>query len=252
MRPPSLPVPQTHETLDTLANGTIQLLQPQVGHRVALDPLLLADFVSLRQGERVADLGTGNGVIPLLLARQSLAASFVGIELNAEAAELARRNVVLNRLAERIEIVQEDVRALRSGLLRQSFDVVVSNPPYRTPGSGQLAPDAGRAAARHELHGGIREFLDTARFLLRNSGRFYAIYLPERLTELLSALEERKIEPKRLRMIHPRQGERAVLVLVEGRRAGRVGGLVVEAPLTVHDAAGEYSEELQRILRGER
>ncbi|WP_432821837.1 tRNA1(Val) (adenine(37)-N6)-methyltransferase [Trichloromonas sp.] len=233
------------ETLDDLRSGGLKIIQKKDGYRFSLDPVLLCGFARVGVGESVADLGTGSGVIPLLLARRTEAARITGVEIQPELADRARRSLVLNGLQERVTIVEGDLRELRGCLEPQSFEVVLSNPPYRRGGSGRTAPVAERAAARHELAGGLDDFLAAAAYLLKQGGRFYIIYLAERLAELLAAMARQRVEPKRLRCVHSRQGEEARMVLVEGRRNGRPG-MRVETPLYVYDGE-DYTAEIMAI-----
>ncbi len=221
------------ETLDSLSVGNLRLLQSESGYRYSLDPILLARFVKVKTRGRVVDLGTGCGVLPLLLARLSDAGECVGVELQPALADRAARNVELNSLSERVHIKQGDIRDIGGAFSASSFDLVVSNPPYRQPDSGKVAPNDERAAARHELAGGLADFVTAASWLLKNGGSFAMIYLAERLPELMAEMVARRIEPKRLRMVHPRQGEAARMVLVEGRKGGRPG-LLVEKPLYIY------------------
>ncbi len=233
------------ETLDNLAIGGLQLLQAAQGYRYSLDPILLANFVVLRSGAQVVDLGTGCGIIPLVLARLNENSSLIGIERQGLLAERAVRNVELNGLSDRITILSEDIRQIEELLPTKSVDVVISNPPYRRPGTGHVASNDERAAARHELAGGLNEFTAAAKWLLKNGGSFAVIYLAERLPELMAAMDGAGIEPKRLRMIHSRRGDAAKLLMLEGRKGGRPG-LVVEEPLFVYrEGTGrDYSDEV--------
>ncbi len=237
------------ETLDSLRIGELQIIQPKQGYRFSLDPILLSHFAVVPKGARVVDLGTGCGVIPLLLASLSQAARLIGVELQEEQAERARRNVVLNGLEGQVKILSGDLRNIRELLPAGQSDLVVSNPPYRQPGSGRIAPDDQRAAARHELAGGLSEFLAAASWLLVNGGRFVIIYLAERLPELMAAMGKVGIEPKRLRLVHPREQEPARMVLLEGRKNARPG-LAVEPPLYIYRGGGkgrDYSNEVLRM-----
>ena len=239
------------ETLDNLSIGNLQLLQAENGYRYSLDPILLARFVKVKQGARVVDLGTGAGILPLLLARLSDAAEFIGIELQPELAARAGRNVELNSLQARVRILREDIRNIRDIFPANDVELVISNPPYRQPASGRVAPNNERAAARHELSGGLIDFVAAARWLLKNGGLFAVIYLAERLPELMGRMVSAGIEPKRLRMIHPRQGEAAKMVLLEGRKGGRPG-LLVENPLYIYEdgeLARDYTEEVLRMYK---
>jgi len=249
---PPLPAPLSllhpDETLDALGYGNLQIIQPQQGFRFTIDPVLLAGFAQSKAGETWIDLGCGSGVLPLLLASREAELEITGIEIDPASADRARRNVLLNKLEKQINIIQGDLRELRKTQGAQFCDVVITNPPYRRAESGRISTGADRAVARHELHGSLDDFLEASRYLLKNGGRFYAIYLAERLPELLRKMSANKIEPKRLRCIHPRRTNDANLVLVEGRRSGRPG-LTITAPLFLYDGMG-YSEEV-RLLAGD-
>jgi tRNA1Val (adenine37-N6)-methyltransferase len=233
------------ETLDKLRLGGLKIIQEKKGYRFSLDPILLCAFAEMREGDRVADLGTGSGIIPLLLARKTSVAQIVGVENQPSMAHRARRNVLLNELADRVEIREADIRQIPDLLPAQSFGVVLTNPPFRRGGTGRMAPLPERAAARHELAGGLRDFLRAAAFLLKDGGRIYLVYLAERLAELLTTMREERLEPKRLRCVHSRRGEDARMVLVEGRKRGKAG-MRVEPPLIVYSGEG-YSPEILEI-----
>lgn len=233
------------ETLDDLRLGGLKIIQAQKGYRFSLDPVLLCDFSRIKPGESVADLGTGSGVIPLILARRTEASRIVGVEIQPGLADRARRSLRLNALEDRVGIVAGDLRNLTDVLPPQGFDVVLSNPPFRKPGGGRIAPQGERAAARHELAGGLEDFLDAAARLLGDGGRFYIVFLAERLAELLELMRKKRLEPKRLRTVHGRPGESARMVLVEGRKSGGAG-LIVEAPLWVWEG-DVYSAEVLRM-----
>lgn len=237
------------ETLDNLSIGNLQLLQAENGYRYSLDPILLARFVDVKRGARVIDLGTGCGILPLLLVRLSDAIECVGIELQPDLADRAVRNVELNALNDQVQILQEDIRNIKDILPASCADLVVSNPPYRQTDSGRVAPNDERAAARHELAGGLADFVVAASWLLKNGGHFAMIYLAERLPELMVKLVAAGIEPKRLRMVHPRQGGVAKMVLLEGRKGGRPG-LQIEKPLYIYknsEGGRDYTEDVLQM-----
>jgi tRNA1Val (adenine37-N6)-methyltransferase len=238
------------ETRDNLSIGGLQLLQAEKGYRYSLDPILLAHFVALKPGDQVVDLGTGCGIIPLLLATLNEVGPLIGIERQASLVKRAVRNVELNGYSDRITILPEDIRQIKTLLSAESADVVVTNPPYRRPGTGHIAPNDERAAARHELAGGMREFVAAAKWLLKNGGTFAVVYLAERLPELMVTMVEAGIEPKRLRMIHSRHGEAAKLLMLEGRKGSRPG-LAIEKPLYVYcESTGRnYSNEVLAMYK---
>jgi tRNA1Val (adenine37-N6)-methyltransferase len=238
------------ETFDGLFGGRLKIWQSRSGYRVSIDALLLADFVSPRGGERVVELGTGNGVVCLALALWHRAITLTGVELQAAVAERARRNVALNALADRIRIVEGDVRTPKRWAAAESFDVALCNPPYRRAGSGRISGDNERRIARHETSGGLREFVAAAAFLLRNKGRWACIYPAERTADVLCLMRNSRIEPKRLRMVHSFLQSPACLVLVEGVKHGR-SGLVVQEPLAIYREGKKYSQEAAAIIAGE-
>lgn len=241
----------TGETLDQLLPGNLQLWQAKAGHRYSVDAVLLARFVRLVPCRQIADLGTGNGVLPLLLSYLSAAEKISGFELQGAMAARARRNVSLNGLTGRIIIHQVDIRRIKEIHAGGMMDLVVSNPPYRSAVSGRVAPNDERARARHELNGTIEDFAVAASWLLKAGGHFAVVYLAERLNLLFGAMTRAEIEPKRLRMVHATADSDARLVLVEGRKGGRPG-LKVEKPLVLYvgcQAQRCYSAEVEQMYR---
>ena len=234
-------------TRDDLKLFGLQLLQPRLGYRFSLDALLLAEFARLPDRAVVADLGTGCGVIPLVLARKTPDARFVACESNPDMASLARENVRANGLDGRIEMVVDDVLNLRTRFPVSSFDVVVSNPPFRSPRSGKTSPHAGRDAARHETTAGLADFLAAAKYLVKPSGRICLIYPPSRLAEFIRCAADLKLAMLRLRMVHGTGQTVAKMFLVELAK-GRRGDVTVEPPLIVYDGRGEYTAEAAAIL----
>jgi len=225
----------------------LDVRQPERGYRFSLDALLLADFARIPEGAAVADLGTGCGIIPLVLARTSAAVSCVAVESNPEMAALAVENARVNRLDERIEVICDDILNHRSRFPDSTFDVVLSNPPFRTPHSGRISPHAGRDAARHETSAGLADFVAAAKYLIKPSGRICFVYLPSRLAELISCARDMKLAVLRLRMVHGNEQSAAKIFLVELAK-GRKGTLTVEPPLFVRDASGNYKAEAAAIL----
>jgi tRNA1Val (adenine37-N6)-methyltransferase len=231
------------ETLDDLRLGGLRIIQKKKGYRFSLDPVLLCAFARFQRHELVCDLGCGSGVIPLILARTARSLRIIGVEIQAELADRARRSVRLNDLQDRVEVLHRDLRSVREVLAAESCQVVMANPPYRRPASGRLAPEDERARARHELSGGLEDFLSCAAYLLGTGGRFYMVHLAERLTDVLAGMRQAGLEPKRLRCVHARSGDSARMVLVEGRRGG-AAGMAVETPLVIYDESG-YSAEVR-------
>ena len=234
-------------SLDTLRKYDLCIRQPEHGYRFSLDALLLTDFVRMPAEAAVADLGTGCGVIPIVLARIHKNARFVAFENNSDIAVLASENVRVNGLDGRVEIVDDDIINIRHRFPVSSFDVVVSNPPFRSPRSGKTSPLAGRDVARHETTAGLADFLATAKYLVKPGGRICFIYPPSRLAEFIRCAAELKLALLRLRMVHGTVGVGAKMFLAELAK-GRRGDVSVEAPLVVYDETGDYTAEVARML----
>ncbi len=235
------------ETIDELQAYGLKIIQPRDGYRFSLDPLLLCDFAGIRKEEAAVDLGAGCGVIPLILARKADGATIDGVEAQQEMADLARRNVFLNGLSDRVSIVHVDVTTLREHFPASSFDLVVSNPPYRKRGTGRISPKPGRDDARHESTATLADFLAAAKNLVRLTGRICFIYHPSRLGELLAEAAALKLSPLRLRMVHGTLAADARMFLIELVK-GRKGELKILPPLFVYGEDGEYSGEMKRIF----
>ncbi|NDY42467.1 tRNA1(Val) (adenine(37)-N6)-methyltransferase [Dissulfurirhabdus thermomarina] len=219
-------------TEDHLAADGLRLLQPRRGYRFSLDALLLADFARLRPGDRVADLGTGCGVVALVLARRHPRITVTAVEIQPRLAALARENARRNGLDRRVSVVEADMAGLPAEVPAGTFDHVVANPPFRPPGAGRLCPDPEEAQARHEIRVDLGGLVAAARRLLRPGGRLTLVYAAERAVDLLTALRGARIEPKRLRWVHPGPGAPARLLLVEACRDAGVE-LAVLPPLVL-------------------
>ena len=232
-------------TLDELKQFDLQLFQPRHGYRYSLDPLLLTRFCAQPpSGGRIIDLGAGCGIISLLLARMNPAVSVVAVENNPEMAALVERNIQHNDLAGRVSLHVGDVVDLCNTFPVSSFDLVVSNPPFRTARSGKISPYTGRDTARHETTAGLADFLAAAKYLVKPTGRICFIQLPSRLPEFISLATEKKLSLLRLRMIHSNAGSPATMFMAELAK-GRRCSVVVEPPLFVRDMNGEYTDELR-------
>ncbi len=237
------------ETLDALFDGRLSLYQSRAGYRFSLDALLLAHFVTVKRAARIVDLGTGNGVIPLILADLHPLVHVTGIEVQPPMVERARRNIELNRLGKRIEIVRGDVRNFKSIRGSETFDGAVCNPPYRKSTSGRLSANPERQLARHELAGTLEDFLGAGAYLMRSKGSLAVIYPAVRGADLLTAMRRMQIEPKRLQTVHSFAGSEATLLLVEGVKGSR-SGLKVLAPLTIYRNGKQYSDEIASMIAG--
>ena len=226
-------LPLADETLDTFFNGRLQIVQKKKGYRFSVDAVLLGQFIQIRKNERVIDLGTGCGILPLILSQTTKAHSFVGVEIQEGLAECAEKNVVLNHLEDRISILKKDFKDLKGTFPPGSFDVVLSNPPYRKYRTGRINPSMEKAIARHEIKGTLEDLISIASYLLPLKGRCYLIFPALRTVDLLVALRGGDLEPKQLQFVHPRIGEEAKFILTESIKASGVELKLME-PLILH------------------
>lgn len=233
--------------LHSLFNGRLSLYQYREGYRFSIDSLLLAAFARERLRGQVADLGTGSGVLPVILARSGTVTAVTGFEIQPELAELARRNIDLHNLGTRASIEQADIKKIRSLQQAETFDAAVANPPFYPLGSGRINPGSQDAAARHELLANLQDFVSAAAFLIKNRGRFCAIFPAARGTELLCSMHENRLEPKALRCVHSRAGENAVMLLVEGVKNGG-NQTDILPPLFIYATVQTYSSEVKAIF----
>lgn len=238
-----------HERVDDLHRGGYYIIQDPKRFCFGVDAVILSGFAQVKPGETALDLGTGTGVIPVLLAAKTKGKHFTGLEIQPESAEMAARSVRLNGLEERISIVEGDIRQAAALFGGSSFDVVVSNPPYMNGGGGLVNPSEAKAIARHEILCTLEDVAAAAGKLLRPKGRFYMIHRPHRLTDILTVLRQYKLEPKRLRFVHPYVEKPPTMVLVEAGQGGRPM-VKMEAPLVIYRAPGEYTEEIMQVYYG--
>ena len=234
-------------TADTFFNGKLLITQGACGYRYSIDAVVLAHLIDTHAGEKIVDLGTGCGIIPLLLAYRNADIHIYGIEIQDELADLATSNVKANQMQDRITVLCRDMRELKPRMIGGPADVIVCNPPYRKPNSGRLNPNRQKAVARHEIRVSLIDVLRTVRSTLRTAGRFVTVYTAERSAELLSQMHLEGIEPKFIRTIHSQVDVAAKLILVVGIKGARAGAKI-GPPLIIYDATGQYSAEIQKMF----
>ena len=225
--------------------GVVQVTQPARGHRFTLDSILLADFCHVRSKERVLELGAGTGIISLLLAKKHSRSSFTAAEVQSSLTGLFERNISENSLDGRITVLTQDLQNLKGALAPGLFHVIVANPPYTKEGTGRISPLAARRTARLDRSASLESWLEQ-QYFLTNKGRYCMVFPASRMAELLSRMRESKLEPKRLRLVHPCMHKPASLVLVEAVKSGGTG-LQVLSPLILHGPGGSYTEEVKEI-----
>ena len=233
------------ERLDDLMRSGRMIIQSKNEFCFSMDAVLIAHFPKFKKNARVIDLGTGTGVIPLLIADE--VKEICAVELNSQAADLARRNVELNSLTEKIFVMEGDYRKHRELFKAESFDVAIANPPYTPIKNGEANKISGIAHARHEFTATLEDVVTAARYVLKFHGAFYMIHLASRLCEIIDALHRHQMEMKRLRIIQPKSGRDANLIMLEAIVGANVGNLKIMPPLIVHNEDGSYTDEIYKI-----
>ncbi len=230
------------ERLDDLQLGGLEIIQDPDKFCFGVDAVFLSDFARVKPGETVLDMGTGNGIIPLLLSAKTQGRKFTGLEIQQDTAEMARRSVLHNHLEDRIEIVTGDIKEAAEIFKPAFFDVITINPPYMLADHGLRNPDSARAVARHEVLCSLDDILRESMRLLQDKGRFYMIHRPFRLTEIMTKMNHYKIEPKRIQFIYPHIDREPAMMLIEGVR-GAKPRVTVEPPIIIYDRPADGHRE---------
>lgn len=230
-----------------MCSGGIKVVQDAEGYRFSIDAIILAHHIRPQSTDAVLDLGTGCGIIPIILAYRKSNVRIIGVEIQEGLAETAENNIRLNRMEDRIAIYHKDLKELKEDVLPESIDIVCSNPPYRKTGSGRINPNLQRAIARHEMKADLGDILQTSAFFLKKSGRFIVIYPAERLTDLTCGMRKYSLEPKLLRAVYSYPDSEAKLMILEGRKGGRPG-MKIDRPLTIYNRDGSYTNEVRAML----
>ncbi|MCR4829955.1 MAG: tRNA1(Val) (adenine(37)-N6)-methyltransferase [Pseudobutyrivibrio sp.] len=234
------------ERLDDLQINGYKIIQHPDKFCFGMDAVLLSGFAKVKDGEKALDLGTGTGILPILLEAKTEGEHFSGLEIQTESVEMANRSVRLNHLEEKIDIIEGDIKNASEIFGKASMDVVTSNPPYMTNHNGLKNPNDAKAIARHELLCSLEDVVRETAAVLKPRGRCYFVHRPSRLVEIFEQMRKYKIEPKRIRLVYPYVNKEPNMVLVEGVRGGGAQ-LTVESPLIVYDAPGKYTDEIYEI-----
>lgn len=231
------------ETLDDLGIKGIHVIQKKEGFRFGVDAVLLANFAKVKNNSSVIDLCTGTGIVPFILAGKTNAKNITGIEVQEEFVEMAERSVEFNKLEERVNFINGDLKNLALLKKLPKVEVLTVNPPYKLQNSGIINLHDKNAIARHEICCTLEDVIIASRILLKDNGRMYMVHRPDRLVDIVTLMRKHKIEPKRIRMVHPSAGKAPNIVLVEGQRDGGAF-LKWDDPLYVHTEDGGYTEEI--------
>ncbi|MCR5195397.1 MAG: tRNA1(Val) (adenine(37)-N6)-methyltransferase [Pseudobutyrivibrio sp.] len=237
---------RSDERVDDLQINGYKIIQHPDKFCFGMDAVLLSSFAKVKEGEVAIDLGTGTGILPILLEAKTEGEHFTGLEIQSESAEMANRSVILNNLQDKIDIIEGDIKEASKIFGKASMNVVTSNPPYMTNHHGLKNPNDAKAIARHELLCSLEDVVRETSALLKQMGRCYFVHRPFRLVEIITLMRQYKLEPKRMRLVYPFVDKEPNMVLIEGVKGGGPQ-LTVEKPLIVYDAPGAYTKEIYEI-----
>ena len=237
------------ERIDELGRKGYQIIQNRKRFCFGIDAVLLADFANARPGQKVLDLGTGTGIIPILMEARYDGDDYYALEIQKDSVDMARRSVRLNHLEDKIQILEGDIKEAVSIFEAASFDVITTNPPYMTQDSGIKNPGEAKAIARHEILCNLEDVISQSSKLLKNRGRFYMVHRPFRLTDMMYLMRKYHLEPKRIRMVHSYVDSEASMVLVEACKCGRPF-LKMEKPCIIYQSPSVYTDEIYEIYYG--
>ena len=236
---------ESEEICDLERNG-YKIIQDKDKFCFGMDAVLLSWFADVKPGESAVDFGTGTGILTILLEAKTDGEKFVGLEIQSDSVDMAKRSVQYNDLEDKIEIVEGDIKNASEIFGKDSFDVVVTNPPYMSENNGLENPEEPKAIARHEIKCTLEDVIKEAAAVLKPQGRFYMVHRPRRLADAMELMREYKIEPKRIRIVYPYADKAANLVLIEGARGGKPM-LNIEEPLIVYSEPNVYTQEILDI-----
>ncbi len=233
------------ERIDDLQRNGLKIIQDTGRFCFGMDAVLLSGFAKAKTGEKVLDMGTGTGILPLLMSAKTDAEHFSALEIQPESADMARRSVAMNDLSDKIDIVTGDIKEASRIFGRASFDIVTVNPPYMTAGHGEVNPADAKAIARHEVLCTLEDVVREAAAVLKTNGRLYMVHKPFRLAEIFGVMQKYKLEPKELRVVYPYADKEPNMVLVGAVKGGK-SGIKIAPPLIIFSEKDVYSEEIKR------
>lgn len=236
-----------NERIDDLEFKNLKIIQNKDGFCFGIDSILLTDFAKeIKQNSKVIDLGTGTGIIPILLSAKTNNTSFVGVEVQKEVADMAFRSVKLNNLENKIQIINTNILNLKEKYKKGSFDVITTNPPYKKINSGVVNLNDKKLISRHEITASLEDFIEIASYLLKDFGEFYIVHRPDRLVDIFNIMRNKKIEPKKIKFVFPNKNKKTNLILIKGVKKAKPF-LEYENNLYVYNEEGNYTDDILKI-----
>lgn len=238
-----------NERIDDLQYKGLKVIQNSKGFCFGIDSIILSDFAKeIKNNCKVVDLGTGSGVIGLLLCKKTNLQEIVGVEIQKDVADMAERSIKLNNLEDKFKIINENIKDIfkNQNLHKNNFDVVITNPPYKEVGTGKTNDDETKLISRHEIKATLSDFIATASALLKDKGEFYIVHKPERTVDIIEKMRINKIEPKEMQVVYPYKNKEASIILIKGVKGGRKFFKIKE-PLFIYEEDGKYTEQIKKI-----
>lgn len=238
-----------NERIDDLQYKKLKVIQNSKGFCFGIDSIILSDFAkNIVNNAKVVDLGTGSGVIGLLLCKKTKLKEIIGVEIQEDVANMAERSIKLNNLEDKFKIINENIKDMfeSQSLHKNEYDVVITNPPYKEVGTGKTNDDETKLIARHEIKATLSDFIFAASALLKDKGEFYIVHKPERTVDIIQKMRENKIEPKEMQVVYPYKNAEASIILIKGVKGGKKFFKIKE-PLYIYEGNGEYTEQIKKI-----
>ncbi len=236
-----------NERIDDLEYKGLKIIQNKKGFCFGIDSVLLTDFAKeIKPNSKIIDLGSGTGIIPILLSAKTKKTHFIGVEIQKDVAEMANRSVELNHLENRIKIENDSILNLKDKYEKGSFDAVTTNPPYKQLNTGIVSENSKKLISRHEITASLEDFIEITSYLLKDVGEFYMVHRPDRLVDIIFLMRYYNIEPKKIRFVYPNRQKPTNLILIKGVKCGKTF-LKFEDNLYVYDEDGNYTDDILRI-----
>ncbi len=236
-----------NERIDDLEYKGLKIIQNKDGFCFGIDSILLANFANeIKEGSTIIDLGTGTGILGILLSKKINPSKIVGVEIQKEVYEMAKRSIKLNHLEDKFEVINSNIKNLQDNVQINTFDAVITNPPYKKMGTGVINENDKKLISRHEIEASLEDFITVSYKLLKDKGSLYMVHRPDRLADIIETLRKSKLEPKKIRLVYPKEEKEANLVLIKADKNAK-SFLKIEPALYVYDKKGKYTDEILRI-----